>query len=411
MKKYLIITYGCQMNKNDSERIGSFFEENGLEEGSEKDADVIVINSCSVRQSAVDRIRGKIKNIKKIEKNPLTILTGCLLEKDKKEIGSLFDYVLKTEDLLTWPLSFLKNKEEDYFQVSPKRKSFAAHISIMTGCDNFCTYCVVPYTRGKPFSRKASEIICEAERAVKEGYREIWLLGQNVNAYNGGMSFPNLLREINKIKGDFWIRFTSSHPKDFSDDLISAMKNCKKIPPYLNLPIQSGDNEILEKMNRPYRVEDYKDLVFKIRKNIPGIALSTDIIVGFPGEKEKHFRNTVNLFHEISFDMIYISRYSPRRQTAAYKMKENVLEEEKKRREKILEELLKEKNLEKNKKLQEKKLKVLATGLPKKGFLSGKTEKYKTVTFKGKKELLGKFLQIKITSYSSWGLKGVIIQK
>jgi len=408
--KYHIITYGCQMNKNDSERVASFLDENGLQETEEKSANIVIVNSCSIRQSAVDRIREKVKSLKK-EKVTL-IVTGCLLDKDKKEIEDLADFVLPLNDLPSWPLPFLEKKKNfDYFQIDPKRKGSSAYISIMTGCENFCAYCVVPYTKGKEISRPANEIIAEAERVVKDGYKEIWVLGQNVNSFAGGISFPDLLREINKIRGNFWIRFTSSHPKDFSDDLISAMKDCKKVTKYLNLPVQSGDNEILKKMNRPYTIEYFKELIRKTKESIPEITLSTDVIVGFPGEREKHFHNTVKLFNEIDFDMIYIGRYSPRFQTASYNMKETVTENEKRRREKIITEILKEKNLEKNKRYKGKKLKVLVSGVNRKGLLIGKTEDYKNVIFEGPKKLIGDFTKVEITNCSSWGLKGKISQK
>ncbi len=408
--KYSITTFGCQMNKNDSERIAKFLNDNELEETTEEKADLLIINACSVRQSAVDRIRGKIENLK--DKPVTTILTGCVLDKDKENLGNSFDYVLKIEDLANWPLPFLVNKnEKDFFHIDPKREGFSASISIMTGCENFCTYCVVPYTRGKLFSRPAKDILEEAEKVISEGHKEIWLLGQNVNSYNGEITFPELLQEINKIKGDFWIRFTSSHPRDFSDELIKAIKNCKKVTKYLNLPIQSGDNEILKRMNRPYTVEEYKSLAEKIKKEIPEISLSTDIIVGFPGETEKNFRNTIKIFNELSFDMVYSACYSPRPQTVAYKMKDDVPIEEKKRREKILQELLKENKIKKNKDYKGKKVKVLVTGVTKKGELIGKTERYNNVVFAGKKDLVGKFVKVEIINYSSWGLKGKLIDQ
>ncbi len=406
--KYCIITFGCQANKSDSEKIASFLEKNGLQKTSEKEADFVVINSCSVRQSAVDRMEAKIREIKKRKKPPVTALTGCVLQKDKKKLKPFFDYMLPEKELFPQKIPFLK---KGFLKEAPKREKPTAYITIMSGCDNFCSYCVVPYTKGRESSRPAKEVVEEAKKTIKEGYRDIWLLGQNVNSYKGGVKFSNLLREINKIRGDFWVRFTSSHPKDFSSDIISVIKNCKKITNYLHLPVQSGDDEILKKMNRSYTSEQYKKAVNEAKKEIPGLSVSTDIIVGFPGETEKQFHNTVKLVKEIGFDMIYIGRYSPRMQTAAYNMKETVSEEEKRRREKILEELLKESNLEKNKKLVGRKIRVLTTQMTKKNLLSGKTEGYKSVLFKGPKSLIGEFVKIKITGYSSWGLKGKISRK
>ncbi len=407
--RYCVITYGCQMNKNDSERISTFFDENGLESSLPENAELFIINSCSIRQSAIDRIREKAKKIK--SENKKLIITGCLLKEDKKEMQEIADYVLSTKEIFSNPLPFLKKKEENYFQIEPKRNPPTANISIMTGCNNFCSYCVVPYTKGREFSRPKEEIIEEAKKAIEKGCKEIWLLGQNVNSYSGGTSFSNLLYEINKIKGDFWIRFTSSHPKDFSSDLIDTIKSCKKVTNYLNLPVQSGDDEILKKMNRPYTIDQYKKIIYDVKKNIPNITLSTDIIVGFPGEKEKNFHNTVKLINEINFDMIYIGRYSPRPQTEAFKMKNDVSQEEKKRREKIITEILKENNLKKNKTYKGKNVKVLVLKKIKENSFLGKTQCYKTVLIESQDELVGNFVKVKIINYSPWGLKGKISPK
>ncbi len=403
--KYYIITYGCQMNKNDSERISSFFDKNNLTESNEGDANIIIFNACSIRQSSIDRMMARIKKIKK-DKDKIIILTGCLLKKDLKKLENFCDYILKTEDLPSWNLPFLKKEKIDYFKISPKRKDLFGYISIMKGCNNFCSYCVVPYTKGREFSRPAKEIIKEVEETVLSGKKEIWLLGQNVNSYSGGITFANLLIEVNKIKGDFWVRFTSSHPKDFSFDIVDAIKKCKKITKYLNLPLQSGDDEILKKMNRPYTAEQYSKLVLGIKKIIPDIALSTDIIVGFPGETERHFHNTIKVFNKIDFDMAYIAKYSPRHETKSFTEKETVPEEEKKRREKILTEILAEKNLIKNRLYLKKEVKVLVMGKNKKGYLFGKTEKYKDVIFPGPEKEINSFINIKITKCSKWGLEG-----
>jgi len=410
--KYHLITYGCQMNKNDSERISSFFDKNNLTESEEADADIIVFNACSIRQSSIDRMTAKIKKIKEQSKDKIIILTGCLLKKDIKKLENFCDYILKSEELPSWNLPFLKKEKIDYFEIIPKRRDTAGYISIMKGCNNFCSYCVVPYTKGREFSRPAKDIIEEVKEAVFCGKKEIWLLGQNVNSYNGGISFADLLVEIDKIKGDFWVRFTSSHPKDFSFDIAKAIKNCKKITKYLNLPLQSGDDEILKKMNRPYNAEQYSKLVANIREIVPDIALSTDIIVGFPGETEHHFHNTVKMFNEIDFDMAYIAKYSPRHETKSFAEKETVSEEEKKRREKVLTEILTEKNLIKNRLYLKNIVKVLVMGINKKGYLFGKTEGYKDVIFPGSEKKINSFANIKITKCSKWGLEGKkIIQK
>jgi len=440
--KYWIITFGCQMNKSDSERITAFLEKSGKKPASKvNEADLIVVNMCSVRQSAVDRVYGLEPKFKKLKsKNPKlkTILTGCILKKDKKKFTEKFDFVLDIRDLPKWPeiLSISSNlimndrrllERRNYFKIQPKYfNKFSAFVPIMTGCNNFCAYCVVPYTRGREISRPAEEIICEIKNLIKKSYKEIWLLGQNVNSYKGRfnsvakkrdrlnkrqdikfINFPQLLRKINDVPGNFWIRFTSSHPKDFSDDLIKVMAKCEKVTEYLNLPVQAGDNKILKKMNRPYTVVQYKNLIKKIRKKIPNIALSTDVIVGFPGETKKQFENTVKLLKKIKFDMAYIAKYSPRPGTAAAKLKDNIPQKEKKRREKVLTDILKKTALENNKKYIGKEVEILIDTKKSKNQWLGKTRTHKNVLFESKNNLLlGKFIKVKITDAFPWGLKG-----
>ena len=331
MSKYFIITFGCQMNKNDSERIATFLEQKGFAPAlNEFEADLVVVNMCSIRQSAVDRVFGlaeKFKKIKKINPNFKTILTGCVLEKDKKKFVEKFDEVTKINNLLEYQPKYQNN--------------FSAFVPISNGCNFACAYCVVPFTRGRLICRDHKSILEEAKRAIKRGMKEIWLVGQNVNDYKSPsqkeINFAKLVRMLNNIKGEFTFFFTSPHPKNFSEELIETLSECKKFGRKIHLPVQSGDNEILKKMNRNYTIEEYKNLVKKIREKIPDIDLSTDVIVGFPGEKRKHFENTVKLFKEIKFNMAYISRFSPRPHTFAYnKMKDNVSYREKKRRERIL---------------------------------------------------------------------------
>ena len=367
--KYYIITFGCQMNKSDSERIASVLENKGYQPASkENEADLIVVNMCSVRQSAVDRVYGLAPKFKKLKtKKPKlkTVLAGCILKKDEKKFREIFDSI--------WNM-------RNYFDISPKCKSKSlAFVPISNGCNNFCSYCVVPFTRGALVCRDHKEILKEVKsliqkglnpirNAISNGAREIWLLGQNVNDYQSPtdasgeeefsssspsspaltgdsvIDFPKLLKMINDIPGDFLICFISPNPKNFSDELINTLAKCKKFGKYLNLPVQSGDDKILKKMNRSYTVEQYKSLVKKIREKIPGIRLSTDVIVGFPGETKKQFQNTVKLSKEIKFDNAYISKYSPRPGTVAFKMKNNIPLAEKKRREKILREIIENRN-------------------------------------------------------------------
>jgi len=442
--KYQLITYGCQMNKSDSERIAAFLENRGYKPASkENEANLIVVNMCSVRQSAVDRVFGlkpKFKELKAANSKLKTILTGCILRKDRGKFTEYFDYILDIKNLSNWqkiiksqksiefpePEIFVETIKTSYLKIQPNYYSYPiAYVPISNGCSNFCSYCVVPYTRGPQIFREVEEILFEVKNLINQNYKEIWLLGQNVNGYRSGstqissritristqinaeVNFAKLLKKVNDIPGDFWLRFTSPHPKDFSNELIDIMAECEKITPYLNLPVQSGDNEILKKMNRPYTARDYKNLVKKIRNKIPEITLSTDVIVGFPGETKSHFENTVKLFKEIEFDMAYIAQYSPRPGTAAVKMEDNVPKEEKKKRERALTEILKKTALEKNKKYLQRTIEVLPLEW-RNGFLIGKSFHYKTVKFKGGKDLIGKFQKVKITNATSFGLKGKI---
>jgi len=496
------------MNKSDSERIASVLEKMGYKKASnENEADLIVINMCSVRQSAVDRVYGMAKKFIKIKtQNPepehpvpehstvqsspeshtgsgqstvqgyvpqvrhgskiKTLLTGCISKKDFLKFQKFFDYILPIKTLEIWPeflkkesFHYLPNQREkeffekfkcDYLKIKPKyEKNFSVFIPISTGCDNFCSYCVVPYTRGSLICRPPEEILKEAEKAVKNGVKEIWLLGQNVNDYKSRMdtnmnsrifankisanlqdiNFAKLLKMINDIPGNFWLRFTSPHPKNFSDELIETMAKCEKFTPYLNLPLQSGDDEILKRMRRNYTAKEYKNLVKKIRKVLKKIrrsiykkgfpegfaledtiSISTDIIVGFCGETEKQFQNTVKLFKEIKFDMAYIAQYSERPGTLAEKFEDNVPKKEKERRWKVLQKILEKFALDFNKKFVWKKVLVLPEEF-KDGFLIGKTRHHKTVKFEGKKDLIGNFVLVKIEKAFPWGLKGKLIEK
>jgi len=348
--KYYIITFGCQMNKSDSERIAAVLEKIGYKKARNIEvADLIVVNMCSVRQSAVDRVYGKIKDFNKLKvKNEKlkVILTGCILGKDRKKFAQYFDYILNIKEILNLPyLLKLKTKPPEncspwsYLKIEPKYSSFPmAYVPISNGCNNFCTYCVVPYTRGHEQYRDKKEIICEISELIKKGFKEIILLGQNVNSYP---NFVGLLQNITDLTGDFKIKFITNHPKNFSDELIEEVARNDKIVKYIHLPVQSGDNEILKKMNRNYTREQYLLLVKKIKNKIPNVELTTDVIVGFPGETKKQFQATFDIFKRIKFANAYIAKYSPRENTAAYKLKDNILLEEKKRREKILRDYVK----------------------------------------------------------------------
>lgn len=383
------------MNRSDSERIATIFEEKGyLQASNMKEADLVIINMCSVRQSAVDRVYGLIPQLKRLKVK--VILTGCFLESDRRKFEEFFT-VIKKEELI----------KSNFLKITPKySNNIQAFVPISNGCNNFCTYCAVPYTRGKLISRNYNDIIKEIKTLVKNNYKEIWLLGENVNQYNyKGIDFSELIKRINDIEGDFWVKFTSPNPKDFSNKMIEAFSKSNKFSPYLNLPLQSGDDTILKKMNRPYTAKHYLDLVNKIRKAFnEEISISTDIIVGFPTETKTQFNNTKKVFKAVGFDMAYISQFSPRPQSYCYKeMKDDVPKKEKKKREEELNEILKKSALKNNKKMLGKIVDVLV--LEKN---NGRTKDNKAIRFNSDK--VGEFIKVKIKKVSPWSLEGEVVK-
>ncbi len=422
--KYHIITFGCQMNKSDSERISAVLESLGYDKTSDiAKADLIVVNMCSVRQTAVDRVYGLIPKLKKLKAK--TILTGCILKPDRKKLASSFDFILDKTELYKLPglLNKKKKIKKDYLSIKPKyENAFSAYVPISFGCSNFCSYCAVPYTRGKLISRSHKNILKEIKDLIEKGYKEIWLLGENVNDYcsplDSKIDFTELIKEIDKIPGKFWLRFTSPHPKNFSLKMINALAQSPKVTPYLNLPLQSGDNEVLRRMNRPYTINDYMGVITALRSAFKAkrqgldkeLAISTDIIVGFPGETKKAFENTKKAMEKIRFDMAYISQYSPRPQSLCFeKMKDNVPKKEKKTREKILVKVLNKTALAKNKKFLGKTVEVLAMERNK-DYLLGKTRHYKTIRFKASDEFIGRFVKVKVLKTTAMGLEGKLIK-
>ncbi len=431
MSKYLITTFGCQANTADSEKTAEIMENSGyvradnMEDLISAKNPVLIFNTCSVRQKAEDRVFGlnrKAQRLKIANCKLKIILTGCMIHYSEKELKKrlpLFDYFIdikNIEKLLEMlhieKISNVTDKRrslgnghilnynkynDDEKLLLKKTLKISALIPVSHGCDNFCAYCIVPLARGRETSRTVLDVISDVKKAVANGAKEIWLLGQTVNSYkNGNVKFHNLLRIINDIPGDFWIRFTSPHPKDFSDELIKAMAECEKFAHYINLPVQSGNNTILKRMGRSYTVGHYKKLIKKIRKAMPDIAISTDVIVGFPGENRKQFEDTKKLFEEMKFDMAFISEYSPRPKTAAAKMfKDDVPREEKERRKNELNEILKKTALENNKKLVGKIVKVL----------NGRTEGNKPIEIEGSCPK-NKFALSKVTRANVWSLKG-----
>ena len=295
----------------------------------------------------------------------------------------------------------------------PKYKSdFSAFVPIGNGCDNFCTYCVVPHARGREVYRDVQEIIAEVKNLVKRGYREINLIAQNVNSYKDekGVTFPKLLKMVNEIEGGYWIRFSTSHPKDMSGELIDAISECDKVCHHVHLPVQSGDNEILERMNRKYTVEHYKGLIKKIRSRMPDVAISTDIIVGFPGETREQFENTVKLFKDVNFDLAYISQYSPRPGTAAFNMDDDVEKVEKKRRDEKLMGILRKTALKNNQKYKNKTVKVLIESKKSNDYF-GTTSHNKTVRITGDNLCVGKFAKVKVLKVRDFGLDAIYEKK
>lgn len=421
-QKYFLFILGCAMNYSDAERIASVLEMAGYQSTAvEAEADIIVTVACSVRQVAIDRIHGKVKGWnKKRRKNSQfkTILSGCVLPQDKKSLTSSFDLMFEINELQKLA-DFLKVEmldRRDYLATVPKHESsFRAYVPIMTGCDNFCSYCAVPYTRGREVSRPPEEIMAEVEKLIQNGYKEITLLGQNVNSYQGygtkvvsGNQFTNLLEEIDKIPGDYRVYFYSNHPKDVSDTLLKTLPTLQHFPAYLHLPLQSGNDEILKQMNRHYSPKQYLELVKKIRQAMPEVVLTTDIIVGFPGEDERKFADTVKVMKEAEFEMAFIAQYSPRPGTLSSKMVDDVSQEIKKERFKTLTGILREHLGEVNKKFIGKTVRVLVDE-KKSGKFFGRTEGYKVVEIKTDLTLeVGQFYEAEISTLGAWKLVGKI---
>ena len=439
--KYVILTMGCQLNENDSEKIAGMLENMGYEKTEKlEDADFIAFNTCCVRENAEDRLFGKLGEVKKYKESRGTIIAigGCMMQEKHiveklKQSYPFFDIVFGTHTLHKLPEdiynSLISRKRiEDILDIDgevieglpiKRDDSIKASVLIMNGCNNFCTYCIVPYVRGRERSRKAEDIISEIKMLAHEGYKEITLLGQNVNSYmrvereNGEdvgeiNSFAKLLLEINKIEGIERIRFVSPHPKDFTDDVIQAIKNCEKVCKIIHLPLQSGSSKILKQMNRKYTKEQYLKLVEKMKKEIPNIVFSTDIIVGFPGETEEDFEDTLDVVEKVCFEQVYMFIYSRRVGTPADKMENQVPEEIKHERFDRLKKLVESQIEFNNKKYVGTVQKVLVEGNSKtnKNLLTGRTETNKVVNFEGKDELIGKVTDVKIESEHMWYLKG-----
>ncbi len=411
MAKYHIWTIGCQMNKAESERLGSYFEQMGYEfTNTAAEADLIVLNSCVVRQSAEDRVVNKLLNLKPLKRlrpNLTLAVTGCLVNADTAHLKARFpyvDYFFKPGACPQW----LEKAEPE--QTLPRRPAPCTYVPIIQGCNNFCSFCIVPYRRGREKSRPPEEIISEVRELVNRGTKEVTLLGQNVDSYGHDLpqqpDLADLLGELNAIDGLFRIRFLTNHPKDISPRLIEAVASLDKVCEQFNLPVQSGSNEILEAMRRGYTAEDYRQLIAEIRRRIPEVHLSTDILVGFPSETERQFQQTVDLLSELKFDTVHVAAYSPRPGTiSARKMEDNIPAPEKRRRLNEIERLQEGIATEINGRLQDKTVEVLVEG-ERKGRWQGRTRGDKIVFFDDSRDFLGKLVRIRIEKTSPWSLQG-----
>ena len=442
--KYHILTMGCQLNENDSEKLCGMLEKMGyIRTENFQEADLNLFNTCCVRENAEDKLFGKLGELKKVKEQKGTIIAigGCMMQEkhitDKiKESYPFVDILFGTHTLYRFPEDLYKaliekKKQEDILDIDGeiyeglpiKRDSnIKASVTIMNGCNNFCTYCIVPYVRGRERSREPKEIIKEVEELAKQGYKEITLLGQNVNSYlrvekekgkpfeeyEGVHSFATLLEAINKIDGIERIRFVSPHPKDFTDDVIEAIANCDKVCKLIHLPLQSGNTKVLKEMNRKYTKEQYLNLVEKMKERIPNLTLSTDIIVGFPGETEEEFEDTLDVVRRVKFEQVYMFIYSRRVGTPGDKMENQIPEEIKHKRFDRLKALVESQIEENNQKYVGTVQKVLVEGTSKnnENMLTGRTDSNKVVIFEGDKSLINQIIELKIVSEHMWYLKG-----
>jgi len=435
-KFYHIQTYGCQMNEHDTETMKGMLEEMGYTwTENRREADIILLNTCAIRENAEDKVFGELGHLKslKTEKPDLILgVCGCMSQEEGVvrrilEKHQYVDLIFGTHNIHRLPellreAMFAKemvvevwSKEGDIFENLPKKRAgLKAWVNIMYGCDKFCTYCIVPYTRGKERSRRPEDVIAEVRELARQGYKEITLLGQNVNAYGKDFEdinyrFGDLMADIQKIDIPR-VRFTTSHPRDFDDHLIEVLGRGGNMVEHIHLPVQSGSNEILKRMSRKYTRESYLELVRKMKAAIPGLVLSTDIIVGFPGETEEQFEETMSLVREVEFASAFTFIYSPREGTPAAQMEDNVPLEVKKDRLTRLNNLIAELSRKDNEKLRGKTVEVLVEGVSKNNpeFLTGRTRTNKLVHFRGPESLTGQFIDVKITEVQTWLFKGEI---
>ena len=434
-QKYFLRTYGCQMNVHDSEAIRSYLETLGYANTENiEEANIVVLNTCAIRENAKDKVvgfLGKCKYLKKNRDNFKIVLAGCMCEQpdfieNVRKNHKYVDLVIGTHNIHELPKLLLERNEKQTIEVYSnsdeviegmnfKRDSkITAWVNIMYGCDKFCTYCIVPYTRGRERSRKLESIILEVEHLKEHGYKEVTLLGQNVNAYGKdiGETFSNLLECVAKT-GIERIRFVTSHPWNFTDEMIEVISKYKNIMPYIHLPLQSGSNQILKKMNRRYTKEEYIELFKKMKEKIPGVAITTDIIVGFPNETREDFEETLEVVKTCEYDGAYTFIFSPREGTPAAKMMDVVTLEEKEKRLHELNELVNHYSNKNNQKLLGKIVEVLVIGESEKdkNKVYGYTDTMKLINIDGPKEIIGEIVKVEITDAKSFSLYGKYIKE
>ena len=426
MTRYFVWTIGCQMNKAESQRIAGYLDSAGYQAATSfPDADLVVLNTCVVRQSAENKVLGTLgllQGLKNEHPNLQILVTGCLVNSNTQELKRRFphvDLLFKPGDypeLIAWgqkqgmPIEhrLLRYPRND----AQMSSSLCALIPVIQGCDNFCSYCIVPYRRGREVSRPLEEIVCEVEELARQGIKEVTLLGQNVDSYGhdlpGHPDLADLLNELNSIDDLVRIRFLTNHPKDISLKLIDAVASLNKVCEHLELPVQAGDDDILKAMRRGYTVERYRELVHTIRRKIPQISLSTDIIVGFPGETEEQFEHSLSLLKEMRFDVIHVAAYSPRPGTIAWReYQDNIPVKVKRERLNKIEELQAAVASEINSQLQGRQVEVLVEGR-KKGKWFGRTRSNKLVFFEDAGDWLGQLAIIRIEKTSPWSLRGEV---
>jgi len=436
-RKYFIRTYGCQMNVHDSENIKAILEMMSFEETDTfEEADFILLNTCAIRENAHNKMfgfLGRVKHLKETKPHIITAICGCMAQEenvveDLMKKYKWVDIVFGTHNIHRLPYILERSmarceqeievfsKEGEVIENIPAKRdsNYKAWVNIMFGCDKFCTYCIVPYTRGKQRSRKPEYIIEEIEDLVKRGYLEVTLLGQNVNAYGKDLeektTMGELLENVAKT-GIQRIRFMTSHPWDFDDKMIEVISKYDNIMPYVHLPLQSGSNRILKLMGRRYTKKEYLTLYSKIKEMIPNITITTDIIVGFPNETEEQFNDTLDIVNKCKFDLAYTFIFSKRVGTPAYNMKDSISQEEKEKRLQELNKLINQYANESNKKLLNKVVPVLVEGKSEKGdMLMGYTDTNKLINFKGPREIIGKIVNVKVTDAKTWSLDGEYIK-